>query len=235
MAEQNTTWQAIASMSRSWRHSPILRRGSCGNCSMLPRQAAATIAHRPTRRVDRHQPGLVAWPRARGRMPAGVGGSWPDGAEQPARVRWWGVAAVRCLDSASHRTCAAGSAVARVPAGAHTPRPRGESDRGYSRRIRPPRPSATPAHQRQHPRRLLCRAPRTPTTVGRVPGTGTSPGAALGGEGWPGRVLCVSGVVSVMTAFLGQGLQEVVRAGRPARRPSRCRRRRIAVAAPTGR
>ena len=32
--------------------------------------------------------------------------------------------------------------------------------------------------------------PRTPMTVGRVPGTRTSPVSALGGEGWSGRVFC---------------------------------------------
>ena len=32
--------------------------------------------------------------------------------------------------------------------------------------------------------------PRTPMTVGRVPGTRTSPVSALGGKGWSGRASC---------------------------------------------
>jgi hypothetical protein len=51
-------------------------------------------------------------------------------------------------------------------------------------------------------RRLLCRAPRTAMTLGRVPGTRIPLVAAPGWAGGPGRVRRVTGVVSVMMAFL---------------------------------
>ena len=47
--------------------------------------------------------------------------------------------------------------------------------------------AAAPYQARHGDRRMF---PRTLMTVGRVPGTRTSPVSALGGEGWSGRVFC---------------------------------------------
>jgi hypothetical protein len=47
--------------------------------------------------------------------------------------------------------------------------------------------AATPYQARHGDQRMF---PRTPTTVGKVPGTRISPVAALGGESWSGRVFC---------------------------------------------
>jgi hypothetical protein len=47
--------------------------------------------------------------------------------------------------------------------------------------------AAAPYQARHGDQRMF---PRTPMTAGKVPGTRISPVAALGGEGWSGRVFC---------------------------------------------
>ncbi len=106
-----------------------------------------------------------AWPcclAARPRPHACRGGGKLAGWRRAAGARQVvGVAAVRCLDSASHRTCAAGSAVARVPAGAHTPQAAGRVRSGLLPKDQSTATVRPPAHQRRHPCRLFA-GPRTP-------------------------------------------------------------------------